>query len=183
MEQLRSDDPSVRETAIEALQEAADAASVDLLTGVLERDPDEALRKRAAWALEAIGSRRAIPALLAKAGSRDIVDVRYSAAAALGVIGDPAAARGLIALWEREDDRDDGVVNLEAFASLVKIGRPAVPALVAAFRSDSWNVRFYAALTLGRIGGPEARRALEAQRRDPSAAVRSNVESALERLR
>lgn len=183
LEQLQSDDPSVRRAAVAALEETADAEAVAGLAGALEADPDEALRKEAARALEAIGDRRAVPALLAKAASRDTLEVRFAAASALGVLRDPESVRGLIAIWGREDDQADGVVNLEVVSSVIAVGPPAVPALLEALGSESWNVRYYAVTALGRIGAKEARSAIEARRNDPNGMVRAGVETALERLK
>ena len=67
--------------------------------------------------------------------------------------------------------------------ALVKIGAPAVPALIKALEDSSPNVRFFAAENLGEIGNIEAISALTAAVNDPDEFVRKAAKKAIEAIK
>jgi predicted Ser/Thr protein kinase len=110
---------------------------------------DGAVRWRAVLALGALGggSRAALMALLEAMGDEDEA-VRRAAVAALGRLGASAreAVPALISIL-----RDESLCEAAA-ESLVRIGLPAVPALLEAVQKGTSSVRFQAAEALTRIG-------------------------------
>ena len=79
-------------------------------------------------------------------------DVRWKAAIALGEIGDPQAIEPLIALLCDEDR----FVKSHAAHALGMIGEPAVDPLIRALREGDGNLRWGAAIALGKIRDPRA---------------------------
>ncbi len=78
--------------------------------------------------------------------------IRYSIAAALGTVGDPAAVPALVEVLEDEHDR----VRWEAAWSLGLIGdRRAVPDLIEALKDPSQDVRWFASWSLRAITGED----------------------------
>jgi HEAT repeat protein len=105
--------------------------------------------------------------------------VRRQAAAALGRLGDRAAAG---ALAETLADADAGV-RREAARALARLkGRRATPALVKALDDADRTVRFYAAYALGEVRDPRAADALVAALADPAWTVRDQAAWALRDL-
>jgi HEAT repeat protein len=135
------------------------------------RAPDADTRVAAADALgqygalhaDASGLSAAVPSLLAALGD-DSRDVRWSAAYALGAIGEAAGVPGLLALLA--DPGTEGGLRLVAIKALGKIGAAdAAPALIAILRDgESRCLRVAAARSLVRIGTAEALTAVEAGR-------------------
>jgi len=103
---------------------------------------------------------RGIPALIA-ALSDDHREVRWAAAYALGVLGDPAVIAPLTALYDRSSD--DNGLRLVIVKALGKTQQPtAVPSLIATLHAtDSICIRTASARSLKRIASPEALHALE----------------------
>jgi len=87
-------------------------------------------------------------------------DLRWRAALGLVELG-PAAAPTVDALIIALDDTD-GLVRSAAASALVSIGRPAVPALLAAMMSPLPSIRFLAAEALTRMGMVPRRRPVRA---------------------
>jgi HEAT repeat protein len=87
-------------------------------------------------------------------------------------IGDPQAVQAL---------RSENVRRAAAEA-LVKIGTPAVPALIQALGDSDWDVRRAAAEALGAIGDPQAIPALIQALGDSSWGVRRAAAWALGKL-
>lgn len=155
-------DPSAgenRATACWLIGRMGDARAFDHLAHAL-RDPEPHLRTEAARSLGALGSPRAIPALLAALQTDADPDTRMGAAHSLGVLGDHRAVDPLLEkLADRnEDPRVRGVV---AEALIWTRERRAVPPLIAALDDPSVEVRFWAAFALGEFGDPAALGALE----------------------
>ena len=113
------------------------------------RSPDDSVRWRAVLALGAIGSgnRPALMALLEAIGDDD-EGVRRAAVSALGRLGSSAreAVPALVSTL-----KDDSLREIAA-ESLVRIGLPAVPALLEAMQRGTSVVRWQAAEALTRIG-------------------------------
>jgi hypothetical protein len=109
---------------------------------------DTDLKRRLVEAFGAAGA-PAVPALIQALGDSDW-DVRRASAEALGKLGDPQAVPALIqALGMRQRRRWDSrarahpsAVRRAAAEALVKIGTPAVPALIQALGDRSENVRW-----------------------------------------
>ena len=99
----------------------------------------------------------------------------------LGRFGGPAGLAPLLdALTHRQ-----GQIRSAALLALAELGdRRAVPEIVERLASDdSAMVREAAAQALGRLGGAEAMKALEAALSDPKAKVRKSASASLEQLR
>ena len=101
----------------------------------------------------------------------------HDAAAALGRIGGPQAASGLVGAL-----RDvNWNVRSQARRALVTIGAPAVEPLARTMTDPDPGLRWQVAWALARIGGDEAARVLETMRTDPDGDVRNEVAAAAER--
>ena len=132
-------------------------------------------RTNAAWALGALGNRRAVPLL-----SRSLADtepnVRKRSAWALGALD---ASEAIPALVEALKDTDAGVREQAAWA-LGAIGdRRAVDGLVAALSDSVAAVRKQAAWALGAIGDSRAVQGLMKGLKDSDAGVRKQSAWAL----
>jgi HEAT repeat protein len=132
-------------------------------------DPDPIIRAAAADALGQFSAEHGdlddlhehgVPALIA-ALDDEHREVRWAAAYALGVLGDPLVIAPLTALYDRSSD-DDGL-RLVIVKALGKTQQPtAVPTLITTLRSaDSRCIRTASARSLRRIATPEALHALE----------------------
>jgi HEAT repeat protein len=147
---LKDKDPKVQYDAAEALGEIGDNRAVEPLTTALKNDEFSGVRWKAAEALSKIGA----PAVEALIGAlrHDDDDVRWKAAIALGEIGDPRAIEPLIILLCDEDR----FVKSHAALALGAIGEPAVNPLLRALREGDGNLRWGAAIALGKIRDPRA---------------------------
>jgi HEAT repeat protein len=208
IEALRDQDSFIRCAAAWALGNIGPAAK-DAVPALSARLGDMAVRAGAAWALRKIGP-DAVPALVAALRHEDC-DARWLAldtlqeigwvtkdavpefidilrhrppgnagwdyVTVLGQIG-PDAIPALIAALRDEDVRE------WASEALAAIGSATVPALSAALRDEDWNVRYWAADALGKIGGAakDAVPALSAAMRDEDKRVRYWAYSALQHV-
>jgi HEAT repeat protein len=167
--------------ALGALGEAARAASPALFRALA--DSSETVRHDAADSLSHVEMRPDdLRPLIAALGSRD----PYVRAFAEWTLGNMEATAGeaVPALAALVDDPETGVVVSAALARIGPAARAAVPALVAALRSEDSGRRWRAARTLGRIGpgAGEAVPALVAALRDPNEGVRRHAARALGRI-
>ena len=142
---LQHKDPTVQYDAAEALGDIGDERAVEPLLAALKNDETGGVRWKAAEALSKLGT----PAVsgLISALQHDDDDVRWKAAIALGEIGDPKAILPLINLL-CDDDR---YVRSRAAYALSMIGEPAVDPLIQALREGDGNLRWGAAIALGKI--------------------------------
>lgn len=125
-------------------------------------------RTNAAWALGALGNRRAVP-LLSRSLADTEASVRKRSAWALGALD---ASEAVPALVEALKDSDAGVREQAAWA-LGAIGdRRAVDGLVAALGDSIAPVRKQAAWALGAIGDNRAVQGLMKGLKDADAGVR-----------
>jgi HEAT repeat protein len=171
------------------------------------RDGREARRQSAASTLGEMraSASKAIPALIDAVRNDSNGGVRENAARALGAMG-PAAREAVPALVDnlRYGDRGYSVATGASIA-LAQIGRPAVPALIAALKCDhlepatpisptgyqgpvypeTENVRVFAVYTLSSIDPPpqDAIPALTESLRDPSPRVREAAARALKSIK
>jgi HEAT repeat protein len=147
---LKHRDLDVQYGAAEALGEIGDSGAVEPLIAALKNDEYSGVRWKAAEALSKIGAPAVEP--LIGALSHDDDDVRWKAAIALGEIGDPRAIEPLIILLCDEDR----FVKSHAALALGAIGEPAVNPLIRVLREGDGNLRWGAAIALGKIRDPRA---------------------------
>lgn len=96
---------------------------------------------------------------------------------ALAEIGDVRAVAPLVKMMEEQAGQANA---LRARDALIQIGSKAVPSLLAALTSSSWEIRYYCTQALAIIGDPEALDSLiEIVDQDRSAKVRDAAEEAL----
>ncbi|MDQ7008271.1 MAG: HEAT repeat domain-containing protein [Acidobacteriota bacterium] len=161
----RDPDPWVRQVAVGALRVLAPAQSTDLLIDLLTEHHsggfnviDERIARDATAGLVAIGSGAVPPLVRSMADASE--PARDHIAALLGEIGDPAAATPLIETLDRQYRHDPApsVNHLSAAVALVRIGRPAVGALIKALEAASSpdHARADIAGVLGEIADPRA---------------------------
>jgi HEAT repeat protein len=147
---LNHKDPAVQYDAAEALGEIGDDRAVEPLATVLKNDEISGVRWKAAEALSKIGT-AAVDALIGALQHNDD-DVRWKAAMALGEIGDPRSIDPLLRLLCDEDR----FVKSHAALALGAIGEPAVNPLICALREGDGNLRWGAAIALGKIRDPRS---------------------------
>ena len=147
-EALQDENSRVYGEAIRALGEIGAERAVDPLIQAMGHELP-AIRMNAAAALGKIGDSRAVDSLIQMLAHDRIGDVRKSAAWALGKIGDSRASEALILALKD----DDYYVRLYAQLSIEKIGRPAVPLLIAALNEKDLTVQNRASWALEGITG------------------------------
>jgi HEAT repeat protein len=142
------------------------------------RNEEVSVRRDAAETLGKMGDVRAVEPLLTAAVSDTDAIVRSSAAMALQHVDEARAVKSLIGVlceanWFR---------RWYATEALVRIGKNAVPALVAALEDPDSNVRRHAARALGKIGEARAVKPLAAALRDGHEEVRREAAQALREI-
>ena len=133
-------------------------------------------RAGAAFALGDMGSRRAVPALVARLDDRS-PDVRAAACRSLGHLGAAEAAGPIIAAGVR-----GAVPSPVARLALIDIGPDAVPAVLAEADHDDPRVRAAAVQLVGLLGEAHDAGAIIGRLSDPAAPVREATATALGRL-
>jgi HEAT repeat protein len=141
---LRDPDPIIRASACFAIRIYGERAVDPLLVSL--RDTIPFVRAAATEALGEIGDLRAKIALI-QLTTDDEPDVQVIAVAALGHFQDKEVIRTLISLLSDENYR----VQIAAIDSLVRIGAPALPALIHALNDPTLLVRTNAAAALGKL--------------------------------
>ncbi len=163
------------------LEEDAAAQAVPPLIERLERDEAWAVRRKAASALgglaEVAVNNGAVEPLIAHLGDPRS-EVRASAAAALGALGDAAAAEPLanLLLTNRKG------ATAEIADALEKLGQPSIAPLTRALEHPAVEVRLVAAQTIAAIGTTDAVVPLGGALDDPEAKVRRAAADALRNL-
>ena len=142
---LNHRDPDIQYEAAGALGDIGDSRAVEPLIAALKNEELSGVRWKAAEALSKIGA-PAVNALIGALCHPDD-DVRWKAAIALGEIGDPRAVEPLITLLCDEDR----FVKGRAAHALGMIGEAAVDPLIRALREGDGNLRWGAAIALGKI--------------------------------
>ncbi|MCC6179285.1 MAG: HEAT repeat domain-containing protein [Chloroflexi bacterium] len=127
---------------------------------VVNRSLDFGTRSGAIQALRMIGSRRAVPTLVSVLLEDEHDWVRSFAANALSLIADP---RAKAALYQIATDKDAPAnVRGDAIEALTHHADDRrIPVLLEALHDPSAEVRFWAVLTLGQVGGPDVLPELE----------------------
>ena len=163
IEALKDKDVVLSSRAASALGKigpAAKAAAPALIATLKDKDRDFITRSDAARALGKIGAeaKTVVPVLIQALADKDL-DVRLRAAEALGNIG--PEARDAIPALRRAFQKNEGDLFLAPtiVSALGRMGKPAVPALIDALKSNQEFVREKAATALGKLG-PEAREAV-----------------------
>ena len=167
---------------IGALGELKDPRAVPILLEALSnRSDDWIYREMAARALGEIGDSRAVGPLISAAY---MADTRHDAIEALAKIGAPEAVDALIEALDEGEEAD----TLEAAkAGLLRIGPPAVPALVKEMEPFSREYpgnrkRATVAEILGELCDVRAEAPLRNAAKDASPLVRKNAAQALEQI-
>ena len=170
---LNHRDPDVQYEAAGALGDIGDSSAVEPLIAALKNDEISGVRWKAAEALSKLGT----PAVDALIGAlrHDDADVRWKAAIALGEIGDPKAVAPLITLLCDEDR----FVKSRAAYALSMLGEPAVDPLICALSEGDGNLRWGAAIALGKIQNPRAIEPLIRALADKYENVRAEAAAAL----
>lgn len=174
---LKSSDVDVRWMSAVALGDTADPSTISALLGALD-DEDAYVRSRAALALAAIGNdaEGSLVTSLSTGNER----TRKGAALALGRIGSKDATLSLIKSLNNSNED----VRLQVRSALADIGKEAIPALTSALSTEKDpHTRAGAALTLGKIGGPEAENSLIKAQDDEDEYVQRIAREALNGIR
>lgn len=177
---LKDDDWEVRERAAEALgmigPDAREAVPALIKTldaiKLSDYDPDVVA---AVKALGKIGGQSALATLIKVLNYHD---VSSEAAEGLGIIGDPKAVSGLL----KTAKTDKGFARYTAVEALIKIGEPAIPALIEVLKVGDWDLRGRTAEALGEIGDKTAIPALTEALKDKDKSVRDAAAEALKKL-
>ncbi|HZS76814.1 MAG TPA: HEAT repeat domain-containing protein [Ktedonobacteraceae bacterium] len=135
-----------------------------LLANVHDKRP--AMRETTLHILGIIGSPSATP-LLIEGLNDPVPGVRLQAAKALGRVGDPAAVPALLKALRGADEQ----MGSQIFASLVKLGNMAVPALIEESKSKSAWIRWQCLRSLSEIHDRRALPVLVEALRDPDHSV------------
>lgn len=143
--------PKLRGEARETLEELIEMRNVEAQARRRARWPGAVGRLRAAHTLGLVASPSAVDALIGLLHDRD-ADVRSTAAASLGRIGDPRAAGPLVCSVGAKRVVPAGI----AVDAVVKTGAGAIPALLDALASESREVRRAAIDALGFLHASEA---------------------------
>lgn len=120
-----------------------------LMAAVRDRRP--AMREQALYLLGLIHAHLALPAMI-EALNDPVPGVRLQAAKALGRMGDPQAVPALLTALQTADEQ----MGSQIFQALVRLGRAAVPALLAGCHSHIAWTRWQCVRALGEIGDDRA---------------------------
>ncbi len=174
---LQEKDPLVRRSAVDALAHFNTEEVRRALRRMLH-DPDPSVRRNAIDAIARLSDPAAIDALILALDPQNEFWVRYSAAEALGIVGDHRAVPPLI-----EASRDPRPLLRRAVVSSLGLLRDsrAIPTLLQALEDEDAQVRLHAADGLARIGHEGVLPHLEAHRDDPASIFGRTVGQAVER--
>jgi HEAT repeat protein len=147
-----------RQQAAAILAELKEHQAIPALS-ILLQDPVPTVRSAAAQTLREFSSKRALPALINAITDSD-ANVRAYAAEALGKIGDKRAVKPLLALADDTSEVDTGnphTMRSVVIFALSQIGdRQALNTLLTALNDPDADVRWAAAIGLGKIKDPSA---------------------------
>lgn len=168
----------VRSEAASALRYIGSDRALNRLLELVKKDGDPRVRISAAGALGAMKSGKSLD-VLAAALKDPYEYVRSEAAAALGSIGSNKSIEPLVQALGDES----GVVREMAQASLVKIAKPAIPAIARTLGDRNPQARRTAARMLGKIASEQAVTVLIEALSDKDWKVRNESAVALARIR
>ena len=147
---LRDGDRDICAAAIEALGRIGDPATLELLTGMLQRE--KPLKLKTIEALRRLNVPEAVPALLPLLREQD-AEVSGAAAEALGYLGDARAAESLLAAGQDAQSP----IRAQAVAALGLLHEPrALPLLLSLLTSNEPVLRGNAIDALVRLADPRA---------------------------
>lgn len=177
-----------RNLAARALGMIGDPRAIQVLTWALS-DPDEVVRSVAAWALGEIGDTSVVPSLISAAQDSKH-GVRTRATSSLETLGHPIISDNpalidstLIRQRVSELGSRAPFAQEQAYNALVKIGKPAIPALLNALSDYRSWVRQHAVNALSEIGDASVRPALtEALQHDRDPLVRQAIGTVLSQM-
>ena len=161
---LRDRRPQVRAAAAVALGPYGERGAVPGLREALDQ-PDPQMRVAAASYLAKLGDRSSAPRVRRLVNKLDPA-ARRRLCRALGTFGDPGSRRKLEQMLAREEY--SGTRAHAARALAIRPHRSSVPALIAALKDPSPDVRYEAALALHVLRDPRAVRALQIAAQQPS---------------
>ena len=166
---------STRKKAAQALAKIGKPALTPLMDTLNSEVPD--IRQHVAMALGYMGDTKTVEPLIVALGD-DYSSVRVQAAEALGKIRDAKAVKPLIAAL-----KDDEIAAREAAAkALIKIGKPAVNALVKTLKDRDALVRMRVIDILGKIGGTQIEELIISALKDRVRDVRWKAVDTLSRI-
>jgi HEAT repeat protein len=168
----------VRSEAAGALRYIGSDRAVERLLDLVGKDGDYRVRMSAAGALGMMGSGKSIDVLAAALNDSNQY-VRSEAAASLGKLRSEKSVDPLL----RASRDDSSLVRQAARDALVKIGSPAAPAIARTLRDPDPQVRWTAALMLGKIASEQAVPALIEALSDAHWMVGNEAAVALARIR
>jgi HEAT repeat protein len=160
---------------IEMLVSNGDSKAVDLLI-IMLKDKNADARQSAVEALVKMGVLSIDP--LISVLNHNHPNVRWSAAVALGKIGDAKAVEPLVAVLKDGDYH----VRWSAAEALVKIGSPSVDPLIVALKNSRSDVRQLIVELFGKIGDIQAVEPLTAVLNDSNCGVRQSTAGVLDKL-
>jgi len=177
-EALEKGSAAVRVEAAGALRYIGSDRAFNRLLELVGKDREPRVRMAAAGALGVIGSHKSLDVLAAALGDPNEY-VRAEAATALGRLGSDRSVDPLL----RASSDASSVVCQRAQEALVKIGRPAAPAIARTLRDPNPQVRWTAALMLGKIASEQTITGLIEALSDADWMVRNEAAVALVRTR
>jgi HEAT repeat protein len=134
---FKLDDMNARLKAAEALGALEAVPAIEVLSGGLY-DKDEMIQLAACEAIGAIGSKKGSQPLADKlAGESAALKVRMACIDALAHTGGEVALGALVKTLADDDER----IRDKATTALIRIGKPAVPAVIAGLRDENALVR------------------------------------------
>jgi HEAT repeat protein len=145
---LQEEDPLVRRSAVDALA-FFDTPSVRKALHKALHDSDPSVRRNAIDAVARLGDPQVVEALVLSLDAKNDFWVRYSAAEALGVVGDH---RAIPPLLEAVQDPQPLLRRVAVHSLGLLRDSRAIPALVRSLEDQDPQVRMYAADGLGRLG-------------------------------
>lgn len=171
------DDVELKSTVVEALGNLGDTNAAAELLPLLD-DGDKEVRQKTADALARIGGVACVPELMRVAEEDNTTEVRRSACAALGMIGDARAQTAILhALPQLGSDNEQAIWALGHVAD-----SNAIPALTDLLSDNEREARFAAAYALAEIGGAAAADAIAAHLEDKDEFARHGKACALAML-
>ena len=131
---LQSDNPDVVSHAIIQAGDSQHAEAEEPLLALLD-SPDAKIRKECIWALGQLGSKKALPKIVA---ALDDPDLRGHAALALGQIGDPTVVPRLVELIEQEPKPGDTLFRGDICRALGQIVKDDETAFILEEEALAW---------------------------------------------
>jgi HEAT repeat protein len=167
---------SLQREIVVALGQRQDAASVELLMGILAGSADPQVRFAAAQALS--GKGQALSLLADRVGVETSLDVRMELIRAIGAIGNDAARSALVRIAQGPLDANVRQAAIQELGR--KFGAGALGVLDTLLRDPDERIRRNAVTAVARVGNEQAKTLLQrTATSDASEAVREAAKAAL----